>query len=40
MVPCTQKYSTSHYVLIHSMIYNVYVIMYFNIQGISGYILA
>ncbi len=40
MVSCTQKYSTSQYVLIQSMIYNVYLSIYFNIQGISGYILA
>ncbi len=40
MVSCTQKYSTSQYVLIHTMIYNVYLSIFFNIQGISGYILA
>jgi len=40
MVSCTQKYSTSQYVLIHTMIYNVYLSIYFNIQGISLYILA
>ena len=40
MVSCTQKYSTSQYVLIHPMIYNVYLSIYFNIQRISGYILV
>ncbi len=40
MVSCTQKYSTSQYVPIQTMIYNVYLSTYFNIQGISGYILA
>jgi hypothetical protein len=40
MVSCTQKYSTSQYVPIQTMIYNVYLSIYCNIQGISGYILA
>ncbi len=40
MVSCTQKYSTSQYVPIHTMIYNVYLSIYFNIHGISGYILV
>jgi hypothetical protein len=37
MVSCTQKYSTSQYVPIQTMIYNVYLSIYFNIQGISDY---
>jgi hypothetical protein len=40
MVSCTQKYSTSQYVPIQIMINNVYLSIYFNIQGISLHILA
>ncbi len=40
MVSCTQKYSTSQYVPIQTMMNNIYLSIYFNIQGISGYILA